>query len=121
MSDILVIQHPDRIADYDYILRIYNGPNYYHVAVDHFGFDPDSGVYVGSRNTPDVDEDGDALVEIVIMIPATTSFELIARSEFKSMTQNQIWEEQLEYEAERKRFEGYANDLLKTPKPPTEY
>ena len=121
MSDILVIQHPDRITEYDYILRVYNGPNYYHVAVDYFEFNSDNGVYEGSRRTSAIDEDGDALIEIVVVIPTTANFELIARSEFKSMTQTQLWEEQLEYEVERKRFNERADKHLGTSKPPTEY
>ena len=121
MSDLLLIQHPNRIADYEYVLRVHNAENYYHVAVDYFEFDPTNGVYVGSRRTGEVDADDNPFIDIVVMIPATANFELIARSEFKCMTQTQVWEEQLEYEAERKRFAEYADKHLGIPKPPTEY
>ena len=123
MSETLIFnQIEQQSLDAEYILRVHspNGSGYF-IAIDSLVYDSDMGVYQGWRLTGEVNEDDEPLVKIVITIPDSVLFELIARTEFKVVTPMQIWEEQLEYEAERKKFEAYANKQLGITTPPPQY
>ena len=124
MSDLLVLKHVEsQVIDgkYTYVLYTYTPDGRSAIAVDRFIFSEESQCYEGWRETGEMDEEGSPYVELVIAFPEAAPFMLVARSEFRSLTQNQYYEEQLEYDVEAKRFGERAKKHLNIPDKPTEY